>query len=140
MNYSDKLRQTNREALMTLCALAFVIIVWLVCGFGLSCVDVQIFHLPLWVVGGLFGTWIAAIVCSIVLARAFKDFSFKDDDAACDESTAAPSAVPTDAAGTARATMQMSAGQGCASGRVVGCAVGRVAGNAAQQIGEGPHE
>ena len=79
MNYGDKLRQTNREALMTLGALAFVVIVWLVCGFGLAGLDIKIFHVPLWVIGGLFGTWIAAIICSVVLARAFKDFDLEDE-------------------------------------------------------------
>ena len=80
MKYADKLHQTNREALMTLGALAFVVIVWLACGFGLSGLDIRVFHVPLWVVGGLFGTWIAAIVCSAVLAHLFKDFDLEDDE------------------------------------------------------------
>ena len=80
MKYADKLHQTNREALMTLGALAFVVIVWLACGFGLSGLDIRVFHVPLWVVGGLFGTWIAAIACSVVLAHAFKDFDLEDDE------------------------------------------------------------
>ena len=82
MRYGEKLRQTNREALMTLGALAFVIIVWLICGFGLAGLDIQVLHVPLWVIGGLFGTWIAAIICSVVLARAFKDFSLEDEEGA----------------------------------------------------------
>ena len=65
---------------MTLGALAFVVVVWLVCGFGLAGLDIRVFQVPLWVVGGLFGTWLAAIVCSVVLARAFKDFSLEDDE------------------------------------------------------------
>ena len=80
MKYGEKLRQTNHEALMTLGALVFVIIVWLACGFGLAGLDVQVFHVPLWVIGGLFGTWIAAIVSSVVLAHLFKDFSLEDEE------------------------------------------------------------
>lgn len=96
MKYADKLQQTNREALMTLGALAFVVIVWLVCGFGLAGFDIKVFHVPLWVVGGLFGTWIAAIVCSVVLARAFKDFSLEDDEAdEADSDAGAKHAIPS---------------------------------------------
>lgn len=90
MTYDDMLRQTNRDALWALVALAAVVVVWLLCGFGLAGLDVQVFSLPLWVVMGLLGTWAAAIVAAVLLARRFKDL---DLDAAIPATVAADDAA-----------------------------------------------
>ena len=75
LTYKQKLAQANREAVATAIGLAITIAVWIACGFGLSGLDVQVFHTPLWVVGGTLGTWACAIVVSVVLARrVFADF------------------------------------------------------------------
>lgn len=71
LTYKQKHEQANREALATVAALVVTIVVWIVCGFGLAGLDVQIFHTPIWVVGGTIGTWICAIVVSVVLAKRF---------------------------------------------------------------------
>ena len=71
LSYKQKLAQANREALWTVGALVVTIVVWTVCGFGLSALDVHVFHTPLWVVGGTIGTWACAIVVSVVLVRRF---------------------------------------------------------------------
>ena len=42
-SYRDKLAQTNREAKATAAALAVIVAVWLVGGFGLAGFDVQLF-------------------------------------------------------------------------------------------------
>ena len=91
--YCDKMRQANKEARATVVALACIIIVWLVGGFGLAGTDIQVFHTPLWIIGGCVAPWIAAIVAAVVLSRrVFADFDLDDDptdaptaDEACEE-------------------------------------------------------
>ena len=80
-SYRDKLAQTNREAKATAAALAVIVAVWLVGGFGLAGVDVQVLGTPLWIVVGCVGTWAAAIVAAVVLTRfVFADFSLDDEE------------------------------------------------------------
>ena len=87
------MRQANKEARATVIALACIIIVWLVGGFGLAGIDIQVFHTPLWIIGGCVAPWIAAIVAAVVLSRrVFVDFDLDDDsvnastsDGACEE-------------------------------------------------------
>lgn len=71
LTYKQKHEQANREAVATVVALAVTIAVWIVCGFGLSGLDITLFHTPLWVIGGTIGTWICSIVVVVVLARKF---------------------------------------------------------------------
>ena len=85
--YCDKMRQANKEARATVIALACIIIV------GLAGTDIEVFHTPLWIIGGCVAPWIAAIVAAVVLSRrVFVDFDLDDDsadasatDAACEE-------------------------------------------------------
>ena len=94
MTYKQKHEQANREALATVAALAVTIVVWVVCGFGLSGLDVQLFHTPLWVIGGTIGTWICAIAVSVVLAkRFFVGFDLDDEEAGGDSNGAAQKEV-----------------------------------------------
>lgn len=80
--YGAKLRQCNKEALVTLVALAATVVVWAVCGFGLAGIDFTVAGVPLWVVGGCVGTWIFAIFVSVVLAKwIFADFDVDDEPA-----------------------------------------------------------
>ena len=80
LTYREKLAQANREALATVVGLAVTVVVWAVCGFGLSGLDVKVFHTPLWVVGGTLGTWACAVVVAVVLARRFfADFELDDE-------------------------------------------------------------
>ena len=81
LSYKQKHEQANREALATVVALAVTVVVWIACGFGLAGLDVSVFHTPLWVIGGTIGTWICAIVVSVVLAKCvFADFALDDED------------------------------------------------------------
>lgn len=87
--YGAKLRQCNREALITLVALAATVVVWAVCGFGLAGLDARVMGVPVWVVGGCVGTWVFAIVVSVVLAKSFfKDFDVEEAKAAADDAPA----------------------------------------------------
>lgn len=73
--YSEAMRQATREARMTCVALAFIVVVWLVGGFGLAGLGIEVFHTPLWVIGGCVMPWVAAIVAAVVLSRrVFRDF------------------------------------------------------------------
>ncbi len=73
--YSEAMKQANKEAKSTVVALVAIIAVWLVCGFGLSGLDIWVFHTPLWVIGGCVAPWIAAIVAAVVLGyKVFADF------------------------------------------------------------------
>lgn len=100
--YADAMKQANREAGSTVVALAVIIVVWLVSGFGLSGTDIWIFHTPLWVICGCVAPWIAAAVAAVVLgykvfadvdldfvakpieANDSRDGAFKNDDASHD--------------------------------------------------------
>ena len=87
------MRQANKEARATVIALACIIVVWLIGGFGLAGTDIQVFHTPLWIIGGCVAPWVAAIVAAVVLSRrVFVDFDLDDDpavastsDEACEE-------------------------------------------------------
>ena len=80
LSYKQKHEQANKEALATVVALALTVVVWCVCGFGLAGLDVQVFHTPLWVIGGTIGTWICSIVVVVVLAKkVFVDFDLDDE-------------------------------------------------------------
>ncbi len=79
--YREKMAQANREAKATVVALAVVVAVWVVAGFGLSAFDVEVFATPIWVFGGTIGTWIAAIVAAVVLGRCvFADFDLDEEE------------------------------------------------------------
>ena len=81
LTYKQKHEQANREALATVVALVITIVVWAVCGFGLSGLDITVFHTPLWVIGGTIGTWACAIVVSVVQAKKlFVGFDLDDDE------------------------------------------------------------
>jgi len=69
LSYKQKHEQANKEALATVIALVITIAVWCLCGFGLAGLDIQVFHTPLWVIGGTIGTWICSIVVVVVLAK-----------------------------------------------------------------------
>lgn len=80
-SYREKMSQTSREALISVGALIATIVVWLVFGFGLSGLDVEIFHTPLWAVMGCVGTWVFAIVlCCVLGFKVFANFDLDSDD------------------------------------------------------------
>ena len=80
LTYKQKHQQANREAIATVVALAVTIAVWCLCGFGLAGLDIQVFHTPLWVIGGTIGTWICSIVAVVVLAKkVFVSFDLEDE-------------------------------------------------------------
>ena len=84
-SYRDKLVQTNREAKATVVALAVVVAVRLVGGFGLAGTGVQVFSTPLWIIVGCVGTWVVAVIAAVVLTRCvFADFSLDDEGEAID--------------------------------------------------------
>ena len=78
--YDAKLRQCNKEALITVGALLCTVVVWALCGFGLAGVPVKLMGIPLWAVAGTFGTWIFAIIVSVVLSKKlFADFDIEEE-------------------------------------------------------------
>ena len=79
--YAQKMAQANREAKATVVALAVIVVAWIVLGFGLAGLDVRLFHLPVWVVGGTLGVLIVSIVVAAVLRHGvFADFDLDDDE------------------------------------------------------------
>lgn len=79
--YGAKLRQCNREALITVAALALTIAVWALLGFGLSGVEARVCGIPLWAVAGTVGTWFFAVAVSVVLSKKiFSDFNAEEGD------------------------------------------------------------
>ena len=87
------MRQANKEARATVIALVCIIVVCHIAGSGLAGTDIQVFHTPLWIIGGCVAPWVAAIVAAVVLSRrVFVDFDLDDDptdastsDEACEE-------------------------------------------------------
>lgn len=80
-SYGAKLRQCNREALITVAALVLTIAVWALLGFGLSGLETRICGIPLWAVAGTVGTWIFALIVSVVLSKKlFCDFDVEEGD------------------------------------------------------------
>ena len=69
MKRSEKFRQANREALATVIAAAAVIIFWCAAGFGLADCDVALWHTPLGVWGRCVGTWLFAILVTVILTK-----------------------------------------------------------------------
>ena len=69
LSYKETHAQANKEAIATVVALLVTIVVWCICGFGLAGLDVQLFHTPLWVLGGTIGTWICSIIVTLVLTK-----------------------------------------------------------------------
>ena len=68
------MRQANKEARATVAALACIIVVWLVGGFGLAGTDIWVFHTPLWVIGGCVAPW---------SRRVFADFDLDEVAGSC---------------------------------------------------------
>ena len=81
MEYSDKLKQCDRECAFAILGLLLTAIVWFVCGFGLSHINVTIFSTPLWIFAGLGGTFLFACIFSIVFAKfIMKDISLEEEE------------------------------------------------------------
>ena len=80
ITYGEKHKIANHEAKCTLIALIVLICIWCLAGFGLACCPFEIFHTPIWVFAGTVGTWICAILVSVILAK----FIFVDFDLGCE--------------------------------------------------------
>lgn len=78
--YREKMAQANREAKATVVALALTVIAWIALGFGLSGLDVELFHTPIWVFGGTIGVWMFSIVVVVALRKCvFQDFDLDEE-------------------------------------------------------------
>ena len=64
MDHEDKMRQIDREAKASGLAALAIILFWIVAGFGVSRLDITVFHFPLWAITGCIGTWLFAIALS----------------------------------------------------------------------------
>ncbi len=85
MDHDDKMRQIDREARASGLAVLAIVLFWTVAGFGVSRLDVTLFHLPLWAITGCLGTWLFATGLSVwLVARVFKNFEWEDTDSARD--------------------------------------------------------
>lgn len=81
--YAAKMRQANREAVATVAALVIIAVTWLSWGIGLADSDIRVFSTPIWIIGGCIGTWLMAVLASVVLGcGVFANFSLDDDDEA----------------------------------------------------------
>ncbi len=78
--YKDKLKQANREARAACIGLCGTIIVWALCGFGVSCFDIEVCSIPLWIITGCGCTFLFAIGVSVWMAYfVMKDVGLDDD-------------------------------------------------------------
>lgn len=84
--YAEKMRQANREAKATVVALVLTVLVWIALGFGLAGAGIEIFHTPIWIIGGTVGTWLFAIVVAVFLSkRVIADVELDDEADGHDE-------------------------------------------------------
>ena len=80
MQYKDKLKQANREAKAACIGLCGTIIVWALCGFGVSCFNMEICSVPLWIITGCGGTFLFAVGVSLWMACfVMKDVGLEDE-------------------------------------------------------------
>lgn len=80
MTNKEKYLQIRREAKATGAALLILIAFWGVAGFGLSGVRASCAHLPLWVIAGVPGTWLMALVLvKLLLKFVFKDMELHEE-------------------------------------------------------------
>ena len=80
MTERGKYRQIKREAIATGVVLLLWILFWLVAGFGLSGLDIKVFHLPLWAVMGTVGVWFMGILLVRVLTKTvFRDMPLSEE-------------------------------------------------------------
>ena len=74
-------KQIKKEAKATVIVLVLVIAVWCVLGFGLSRLDVTIFHTPLWAITGCLGTWIFSILAVWwLIKKVFRNFDLGEEE------------------------------------------------------------
>lgn len=81
MLYRERMRQAHKEAKIAAAGVAGIIACWGGFGFGLHDVDIQVFSTPLWIVMGCLGTWVVALIFSIILAtKVIEDCPLDEDD------------------------------------------------------------
>ena len=80
MRYADKMKQAHREARATVVALVLTVVVWLALGFGLAGTGIELFHTPIWIIGGTVGTWLFAIAVAVFMSkRVISDVDLNDE-------------------------------------------------------------
>ena len=81
MSLKEKYRQIKKEAAVCVIGLIVLIIFWIVAGFGVSRLDITVYHTPLWAITGCIGTWLFSVVMVVwMIKKVLKDFSLKDED------------------------------------------------------------
>ena len=82
LTYKEKLDQATREAKATVVAVAAIVVVWILLGFGLAGSDITLFHTPIWVIGGTVGVWLFTVaVCVFLVKKVFMDFDLDEEEA-----------------------------------------------------------
>lgn len=80
MSELEKYLQIRREAAATGLAVALLIIVWCLVGFGLADVPVELGGIPLWALLGTVGIWgFALLLVAFLLRFVFKDMSLSEE-------------------------------------------------------------
>ncbi|MDD6382617.1 YhdT family protein [Mitsuokella sp.] len=83
MNNYEKYQQVKKEAGATGVLLLVLIVFWMVAGFGLSGVQAEFLHLPVWVWMSSIGVWIFAIAGVRALTHfVFRDMPLEDEEVA----------------------------------------------------------
>lgn len=75
----EREKQIRDEAKATFVVLIFIIVFWILAGFGVSYLHITLWHMPLWVITGCIGTWIfAVILVYLLVSRVFVDMDLED--------------------------------------------------------------
>ena len=81
MTRKEKFDQAAREAKAVRVGLILIILFWIISGFGVSRLEITVWHTPLLVITGCVGTWVFSIVLvTWIVKKVFKDFALDEED------------------------------------------------------------
>ena len=81
MTRKEKFDQAAREAKAVRVGLILIILFWIISGFGVSRLEITVWHTPLWVITGCGGTWVFSLVLvTWIVKKVFKDFALDEED------------------------------------------------------------
>lgn len=76
---NEREKQIRHEAKATSVVLLFIIVFWILAGFGVSHLHITLWHMPLWVITGCIGTWVFAVMLVyLLITRVFVDMDLED--------------------------------------------------------------
>ena len=80
MTRKEKFDQAAREAKAVRVGLILIILFWIISGFGVSRLEITVWHTPLWVITGCVGTWVFSIVLVTWIVKKYSKILRLDEE------------------------------------------------------------